>query len=326
MLAVWERLYPNPRSALNWRTPFELLVATVLSAQCTDVRVNLITPRLFARYPDAAALAAAPVADVEALIRDCGLYHAKARHLVAAAARLVEAYGGQVPPRFEDLVTLPGVGRKTANVVLANAFGQDTLAVDTHVFRVSHRLGWSEARTPEATEEDLRRVLPRVYWSRAHHWMIRHGREICHARRPLCDRCPVAAWCPSAPTAARETAAATPAGGAGAAVALVSDLWFAERLRTLAGQAGTHLRCTDNVATFSAWLTAGGVPAALVDVTRLSPEITALLGTVPRVAGFGPHVAREAMDRARAAGITDLWAYSALERQGRRWLEALAQG
>ena len=192
--------YPDARSALNFETPWQLLVATILSAQCTDRRVNLITARLFRDRPDAESLAALSEDEIQERIKDCGLFRAKARHLARTARQVVDRYGGSLPDHMtrEQLMELPGVGRKTANVVMANAFGEPALAVDTHVFRVSHRLGWSQARDADHTEQDLMALIPRRQWSSAHHWLILHGRTVCHARNPACDRCPVARWCPSA--------------------------------------------------------------------------------------------------------------------------------
>ncbi|NMP22076.1 endonuclease III [Sulfobacillus harzensis] len=196
VLAQLEQLYPDASTELNFTTPFELLVATMLSAQCTDRRVNLITPRLFARCPDAFHMAEATVAEIESLIQDCNLFHTKARNLAQTARLLVDRWSGEVPADRDQLMTLPGVGRKTANVVLANAFGQDALAVDTHVFRVAHRLGWATAKDAEGTEQQLTKLLPKKTWSRAHHWLILHGRRVCIARRPQCAICPLSALCP----------------------------------------------------------------------------------------------------------------------------------
>lgn len=195
-VAILAQAYGNRGTALNYATPWQLLVATMLSAQCTDQRVNMITPRIFSRYPDARALAEVPVAEIEDLIRDCGLFRMKAKNLSRTARIIAEDFGGDVPADRDLLMTLPGVGRKTANVVVANAFGQDAIAVDTHVFRVAHRLGWSSARDPQGTEQDLMQMLPKTLWSQAHHWLIWHGREVCHARRPACGRCPLVNRCP----------------------------------------------------------------------------------------------------------------------------------
>lgn len=195
VLAALDELYPKAVTELVYETPWQLLVATMLSAQCTDKRVNMITPRIFSRYPDARALAEVPVDEIEELIRDCGLYHTKARNLSKTASRIAYDFGNQVPSDRDLLITLPGVGRKTANVVVSNAFGQDAIAVDTHVFRVAHRLGWSDAKGPDATEADLMHVIPRKKWSKAHHWLILHGRRVCTAIRPSCEACEVARWC-----------------------------------------------------------------------------------------------------------------------------------
>lgn len=170
-------------------------MATILSAQSTDVRVNAVTPALFQDYPDAASLAAARPESIEPYIRTCGLFRSKARNLVAASRLLVEEHGGQVPAAREALIRLPGVGRKTANVVFASAFGGDAIAVDTHVFRVSRRLGLAHGSTPAAVEEELMEVLPRASWSATHHRLILHGRQICVARRPRCEECPLTRWC-----------------------------------------------------------------------------------------------------------------------------------
>lgn len=196
VLATFAALYPDPKTELHHENPWQLLVATILSAQCTDRRVNLITPRIFARYPDALALSRVSQSELEELIRDCGLFRTKARNLLATARIVAEEYGNHVPRDPKALMRLPGVGRKTANVVMANAFDLPALAVDTHVFRVSHRLGWAFGKTPEETERELTALLPKRQWNRAHHWLILHGRRVCTARRPACHQCAVAAWCP----------------------------------------------------------------------------------------------------------------------------------
>ncbi len=197
-LAALAAAYPDARTALDFSTPWQLLVATVLSAQCTDQRVNIITARLFGECPDAVAMARLSVEDLEARIFDCGLYHAKARHLAATSRTVAARWGAELPAAItrEELEALPGVGRKTASVVLANAYGVPALAVDTHVFRVAHRLGWSAAKDANHTADDLCHLIPRRQWAAAHHWLIRHGRKICHARRPACGQCVVARWCP----------------------------------------------------------------------------------------------------------------------------------
>ena len=170
-------------------------MAVILSAQCTDVKVNMVTPALFAAYPDAHALSKADPLDVEPLIKTCGLYHNKAKNLVATARALVEHYGGEVPADHEKLTQLPGVGRKTANVVMSCAFGADAIAVDTHVFRVSNRLGLADANDVLKTEQQLMEHIPREKWSLAHHWIIFHGRRVCTARKPACERCTLSPWC-----------------------------------------------------------------------------------------------------------------------------------
>jgi endonuclease-3 len=196
ILAALRAAYPEVGTELRWRTPFELLVATVLSAQSTDRGVNAVTPALFARYPDAAALAAAPVEEIEDAIRTLGLYRTKARHLRALGEALVARHAGEVPKRRDALESLPGVGRKTASVVLATAFGVPALAVDTHVARVARRLDLSRGRTAAAVERDLCRRVPRREWIWLHHALIRHGRRVCRARRPACQACTLAPHCP----------------------------------------------------------------------------------------------------------------------------------
>lgn len=190
--------YPDAHCELDFRSPFELLIATVLSAQTTDVRVNATTPELFARWPDAAALAGADLEALEDVLRPTGFFRAKARSVVGIGTALVERFGGQVPGRLADLVTLPGVGRKTANVVLGNAFGVPGITVDTHVQRLSHRLGYTTSEDPVVIESELGALLERREWTMASHRLIFHGRRTCHARRPACGACPVAALCPSA--------------------------------------------------------------------------------------------------------------------------------
>lgn len=195
ILAELERLYPDAKPALHFANPYQLLVAVILSAQCTDVKVNLVTPALFAAYPDAAALAGAKPEQVEPYIRTCGLYHNKAKNLVLTARALMERYGGEVPADHDALESLPGVGRKTANVVMSCAFGEDAIAVDTHVFRVSNRLGLADAGDVLKTEQQLMENIPKDQWSRAHHWLIFHGRRVCTARKPACETCTLHAWC-----------------------------------------------------------------------------------------------------------------------------------
>ncbi|MEZ0492350.1 endonuclease III [Kineococcus sp. TBRC 1896] len=190
--------YPDAHCELDFTTPFELLVATVLSAQCTDARVNQVTPALFARFPTATALAAADRAELEALVQPTGFFRAKADNLLKLAAQLVAEHDGLVPPRQHDLVRLAGVGRKTANVVLGDAFGVPGLTVDTHVGRLSRRLGFTTHEDPVKVETDLAALIPRKDWTMFNHRVIFHGRRTCHSRRPACGACPVLRLCPSA--------------------------------------------------------------------------------------------------------------------------------
>lgn len=191
--------YPDAACELDFRNPLELLVATILSAQCTDVRVNQVTPALFARFPDAAALAGADSAEVEELIRATGFFRNKAKNIQATARRIVEVYGGEVPRDMDDLLSLAGVARKTANVVQGNAFGiANGIAVDTHVKRLSGRLALSNETTPEKIERDLMALTPRTSWVDLSHLLILHGRRVCDARKPNCAGCVIRRLCPSA--------------------------------------------------------------------------------------------------------------------------------
>ncbi|MDR2725617.1 MAG: endonuclease III [Candidatus Adiutrix sp.] len=189
VLAFLDADYPEAGCALKFKNPFQLLAATVLSAQCTDARVNQTTPALFDRFPGPQALAGADLAEVEALVKPCGFYRNKARHLVELSRGLCRDHGGQVPRTMGELVALPGVGRKTANVVLGNAFGLPGLTVDTHLGRVSRRLGLSESQDPEVVEADLARLIPQARWTLFSHQVIAHGRAVCRARRPGCETC-----------------------------------------------------------------------------------------------------------------------------------------
>ncbi len=198
MLAVLADTYGGATTALEYSAAFGLLVAVVLSAQCTDKRVNIITARLFPAYDTPEKMLALGEDALAELIRDCGLYRAKARSLIGACAMLLREFGGEVPGKFEDLIRLPGVGRKTANVLLSQLFAVPAIAVDTHVFRVANRLGLAPGKTPAQVEEGLMRAIPRHDWSNAHHWLIWHGRRICKARRPDCAACPLQELCPSA--------------------------------------------------------------------------------------------------------------------------------
>ena len=189
VLDILETMHPEAACALDHRDPFELIVAVALSAQTTDVSVNKVTPELFRMYPDAESLAAADPDEVMEIIRTIGLYRNKSKNIVRLAGKLVSDFGGKVPQDFESLVTLPGVGRKTANVVLAEGFGVPRIAVDTHVFRVSNRIGLTDEKDVDATEETLMKRIPESSWIRAHHLLIFHGRKCCSARKPSCDKC-----------------------------------------------------------------------------------------------------------------------------------------
>ena len=185
------KLYPNARPELNFSNPYETLIATILSAQCTDKRVNQCTEKLFARYSDAHAMAEITPEELEPQIKECGLFHNKAKNIVAACRALVERYDGRVPDTREELMALPGVGQKTAGVVLMAAFGDPQIPVDTHVFRVSRRIGLADENTPEKVEKQLRELLEREIWIYAHHLLIWHGRRVCHAQKPDCEKCPL---------------------------------------------------------------------------------------------------------------------------------------
>ena len=187
-------LYPDAGPELHFRNPYETLVAVMLSAQCTDKQVNKVTPALFERYPTVRDMAAASVEDVYPMVKSCG-FKTKAANIVSACRLIMQNHGGEVPGTMEALTALPGVGRKTANVVLANAFGVPTIAVDTHVFRVSNRLGLADAPDVLKTEHQLMQNIPQSQWSRAHHWLIYHGRRVCAARKPACESCTLRAWC-----------------------------------------------------------------------------------------------------------------------------------
>ena len=199
ILVRLKRLYPDAPCTLNYETPLQLLVATMLSAQCTDARVNQVTPALFSRFPDAKALANADLTELENLVRSTGFYRSKAKNIQATCRILVEEFGSQVPPSMEQLLTLPGVARKTANVVLAHAFGiHSGVTVDTHVKRLSYRLGLTEHTDPIQIERDLIRLLPSEDWENFSIRLIYHGRAICKARNPACQACLIADLCPSA--------------------------------------------------------------------------------------------------------------------------------
>jgi len=189
--------YPDATCELDFSNPYELLVATILSAQCTDARVNTVTPALFRRFPDATALASAEQTELEELVRSTGFFRNKARSLLGMARAVVERYGGEIPASMDHLTQLPGVGRKTANVVLGTAFGMSTgVVVDTHVARLARRLGLSLEEGPEKIERDLMETFPPASWVPLGHRLIVHGRRVCHARKPACDACPLAPFCP----------------------------------------------------------------------------------------------------------------------------------
>ena len=190
--------YPDAKCALDHGSPFELAVATILSAQCTDVRVNMVTPELFRRYPAPEALSEALPGELEEVIRSTGFFRNKTRNLIGMATALLEEHGGDLPRNMKELSALPGIGRKTANVILGNAFGIDEgVVVDTHVKRLSRRMGFTAAATPEKIEKDLMALFPRRVWTMLAHLLIWHGRQVCNARRPRCNQCAVSHRCPS---------------------------------------------------------------------------------------------------------------------------------
>lgn len=197
MIHVLSEVYADAKPALLFNNPFELLVAVILSAQCTDQRVNIVTKRLFAKAATAEAIVKMGLSRLEKEIHECGFFHAKAKNILSTSEILARDYGGEVPADFDALIALPGVGRKTANVVMSVAFNYPAIAVDTHVFRVANRLRLAVGETPEEVELGLQKAIPREHWSDAHHWLIWHGRRICKSRRPLCADCPLAKLCPS---------------------------------------------------------------------------------------------------------------------------------
>ena len=195
ILAELQRLYPDARPALKYTSPYELLVAVILSAQCTDERVNKVTAELFKQHNTPQNMLKLTQEELEKFIFSCGFYRAKAAHILSASKDICEKFGGEVPADFDMLKSLAGVGQKTANVVWSVAFGGDAIAVDTHVFRVSNRLGLANAPTPEKTEDQLKTVIPKSDWSKAHHWLIYHGRRVCHSRKPDCENCTLKEGC-----------------------------------------------------------------------------------------------------------------------------------
>jgi len=194
ILAELSRLYPNAGPELNFKNPYQTLVSTMLAAQCTDKQVNKISPAVYARYPDTFTMAEALESDLYPMVKSCG-FKSKAGNIIKACQLIVAKHGGEVPQTLEELTALPGVGRKTANVVLANAFGIPAFAVDTHVFRVSNRLGLADAKNVENTEQQLMKAVPKKDWCEAHHWLILHGRRVCSAQRPKCELCTLKDMC-----------------------------------------------------------------------------------------------------------------------------------
>ena len=188
-------LYPDAQPALHFKSPYELLVAVILSAQCTDERVNKVTAVLFKNYDTTEKMLTLSQSELEKYIFSCGFYHNKSAHILSASRDIIEKFGGEVPDSLEKLRTLAGVGRKTANVVYAVAFGGNAIAVDTHVFRVSNRLGIAEGKTPEKVEDGLREAIPEELWSKAHHYLIYHGRRVCHSQKPDCINCTLKDYC-----------------------------------------------------------------------------------------------------------------------------------
>ncbi|KZL90142.1 endonuclease III [Clostridium magnum] len=195
ILKILSETYPDAKCALNFNSPYELLISTILSAQCTDVRVNQVTEELYKEYNTPERIISLTEEELGEKIRSCGFYKNKSKNILGATRAILEEYSGEVPNTMEELIKLPGVGRKTANVVLSNAFGVPAIAVDTHVFRVSNRLGISKGDTPDQVEKGLMENVPREMWSDAHHYIIFHGRQICKARKPNCEQCPLAPCC-----------------------------------------------------------------------------------------------------------------------------------
>ena len=200
ILEKLEQMYPEAKAELVFSNPYEMLVATILSAQCTDRQVNKVTPAVFSRYPDPVSMASADVSDLYPMVKSCG-FSTKASNIISACRIIRDIYGGEVPHTMEELTKLPGVGRKTANVVWSNAFGSPAFAVDTHVFRVCNRLGLCKADNVSETEKQMTRIIPKEKWGQAHHWLIWHGRRLCKARNPLCRDCELKDLCPYRKTA-----------------------------------------------------------------------------------------------------------------------------
>ena len=196
VLGILEKQYPDARVTLEFKDPLQLLIATILAAQCTDERVNMVTKDLFKKYRRATDFAGADRPTLEEEIRSTGFYHNKAKSIIACCQKIVNQFSGQVPRTLEELTSLPGVGRKTANIILGNAFDQQAIAVDTHVKRVTHRLGWAQPDDPDKIEFELMKVIPRERWTTACHQLVAHGRAVCTAKNPQCAACPVNKWCP----------------------------------------------------------------------------------------------------------------------------------
>ncbi|MBI1754313.1 MAG: endonuclease III [Acidobacteria bacterium] len=270
--------YPDARCALDHQDPFQLVVATILSAQCTDARVNLTTPALFARFPDAASLAQAPLAELEGLIKSTGFFRNKARNLIGLGQALMARHGGVVPSELAALTALPGVGQKTANVVLSNAFGVPALPVDTHIFRVARRLGLSKASTPEKVEADLCRLFPRESWIDLHHQLIHHGRRVCDARRPDCAVCPLLDLCPTGLGEAKDPHLGVKRA---AAVPQLPAKVFSTQAPPEAGP----LRIVSLVPSVTELLVQWGLGARLVGRTRYCIEPRWIRNSVPMVGG-----------------------------------------
>jgi len=198
LIKMWPKVYPDAHTELNFKTPLELLVATILSAQCTDTRVNMVTPQLFKKYRSARDYADAPQAELENAIKSTGFFRSKTRSIQGATSTIVKKFGGKIPDSMAGLRELPGVGRKTANVVLGNAFGKsEGIVVDTHVIRLSQRLGLTKHKDPEKIEQDLMKLVAKEHWTNWSHWLIWHGRRRCYARKPDCANCEVFRLCPS---------------------------------------------------------------------------------------------------------------------------------
>jgi len=195
IINYFKKKYPDPATALNYKTPFQLLIATIMSAQTTDKQVNKVTEQLFQKYEKPNDFAKLNVKELQKEIQSIGLYKNKSKYIIESSKKIVEEFEGKVPKTRKDLIKLPGVGRKTANVVLANAFDMKTIAVDTHVFRVANRLGLVDTDKRDQVEQDLMEVVPEDYWTKFHHWLIFHGRETCKARSPLCDKCKISRCC-----------------------------------------------------------------------------------------------------------------------------------